>query len=80
MTVTGDFGAKPTVTFDPSYAAAEDTVKVVFRGNGPAVETDQLVTFDYVAISGVDGLGARHQLRQRPPVVHRRPGRTSSPS
>jgi peptidylprolyl isomerase len=55
VTVSTDLATKPTVTFDPSYAGDGDAVKVVVPGTGPAVAEGQLVTFDFVSISGVDG-------------------------
>lgn len=71
VTVTGDIGAKPTVTFDPSYAGTEESVKVVQAGTGPVVETGQLVTFDYVAVSGVDGseLGTNYDQAAQSVIV-----------
>jgi len=55
VTVTGDFGAKPTVTFDPSYVGTEDSSKVVIEGTGDAVTADQRVTVNYLGIGGADG-------------------------
>jgi peptidylprolyl isomerase len=55
VTVEGEVGAKPTITFDPSYAGDGESVKVVSTGTGPVVEADQLVTFEYVTVSGIDG-------------------------
>lgn len=55
VTVTGDIGSKPTVTFEPSYAGTEESVKVLQAGTGPVVTSGQKVTFDFVAVSGVDG-------------------------
>jgi len=55
VTVTGDPGTKPTVTFEPSYAGTKDEVKVISTGTGPVVTEGQLVTFDFVSVSGADG-------------------------
>jgi len=55
VTVEGDPGAKPTITFDPSYAGDADSVKVISTGDGPVVEEGQLVSFDFVMIDGTDG-------------------------
>ena len=56
VTVSTDLATKPTVTFDPSYAGDADAVKVVVPGTGPTVTEGQLVTFDFVSVSGVDGV------------------------
>src|SRR6188474_563074 len=37
VTVEGDFGSKPTVTFDPSYVGSEDASVVVTEGDGPVI-------------------------------------------
>jgi peptidylprolyl isomerase len=50
--VEGDFGTKPTVTFDPSYVGAEDTFKVVSVGDGPVITADQRVTVNYLGVAG----------------------------
>jgi len=55
VTVSTDLATKPTITFDPSYAGTEDAVEVVVAGTGPVVEEGQLVTFDFVSVTGVDG-------------------------
>jgi peptidylprolyl isomerase len=55
VTVTGDLGSKPTVTFEPSFAGTEESVKLLQAGTGPVVTDGQRVTFDYVAVSGADG-------------------------
>jgi peptidylprolyl isomerase len=55
VTVSTDLATKPTVTFEPSYAGDGDAVKVVVPGTGPTVTEGQLVTFDFVSVSGVDG-------------------------
>jgi peptidylprolyl isomerase len=53
--VEGDFGSKPTVTFNPSYVGTEDSFKVVSEGDGPVITADQRVTVNYVGIAGSDG-------------------------
>lgn len=53
--VEGDFGSKPTVTFDPSYVGTEDSFKVISEGDGPVITADQRVTVNYVGIAGSDG-------------------------
>ena len=55
VTVEGDFGSKPTVTFDPSYVGTEDSSKVLIEGDGPVVTADQRVTADYLGVGGADG-------------------------
>jgi peptidylprolyl isomerase len=55
VTVEGEPGAKPTITFDPSFAADGDVVRVISTGDGPVVEENQLVTFDYVTVDGATG-------------------------
>jgi peptidylprolyl isomerase len=55
VTVEGDVGSKPTVTFDPSFQGSESTSKVITIGDGPAVQAGQRVTVDYLAVSGADG-------------------------
>ena len=35
--VEGDFGSKPTVTFDPSYVGTSDSFKVISEGDGPVI-------------------------------------------
>lgn len=52
--VEGDFGAKPTVTFDPSYVGTEDTFRVVSEGTGPVITADQRVTVNYLGVSGAN--------------------------
>ena len=53
--VEGDFGSKPTVTFDPSYVGTEDSFKVVSEGDGPVITADQRVTVNYLGVAGADG-------------------------
>src|SRR4051812_8647685 len=55
VTVTGDFGTKPTVSFDPSYVGAEDSSKVVIEGSGDTVTADQRVSINYLGVNGADG-------------------------
>ncbi len=52
--VEGEFGSKPTVTFEPSYVGTEDSFKVVSEGDGPVITADQRVTVNYVGIAGAD--------------------------
>ena len=53
--VEGEFGSKPTVTFDPSYVGTEDSFKVVSEGDGPVITADQRVTVNYLGVAGADG-------------------------
>ena len=55
VTVEGDFGSKPTVTFNPSYVGSGDTSVVVIEGDGPVITADQRVTVDYLGVSGSSG-------------------------
>ena len=80
--VEGDFGSKPTVTFDPSYVGTEDSFKVISEGDGPVITADQRVTVNYVGIAGADGteLGGTYRRdprevlhgRHEPPPGHHR--------
>ena len=54
VTVTGDFGSKPTVTFNPSYVGTEDTFKVISEGTGPVITADQRVTVNDLGVAGSD--------------------------
>ena len=63
VTVEGDFGSKPTVTFDPSYVGTEDSSKVLIEGDGPVVTADQRVTADYLGVGGADGTELGGDLR-----------------
>jgi len=53
--VTGDFGSKPTVSFDAAFAGDTEEHVVLVPGNGEEIKAGQRVTADYVAISGNDG-------------------------
>lgn len=55
VTVSGEPGQKPTVTFNPAFVGTEETFRVISEGDGPVVEDGQRVSLDYVAISGADG-------------------------
>jgi peptidylprolyl isomerase len=53
--ISADLAVAPTVTFAPSFGAAEPQNRVVAEGTGPAVEAGQRAVIDYTVFSGVDG-------------------------
>ena len=55
VTVTGDVGAKPTVTFDAAFIGDTEEQLVLVPGTGAEVKAGQRVTANYVAVSGNDG-------------------------
>ena len=55
VTVTGDFGTEPTVTFDTAYVGDTEESAVLIEGTGPVIAGGQRITADYVAVSGNDG-------------------------
>jgi len=55
VTVTGDVGSKPTVTFDPAFVGEKEDSLVLVPGTGAEIKAGQRVTANYVAISGNDG-------------------------
>jgi peptidylprolyl isomerase len=55
VTVTGDVGSKPTVTFDPAFVGEKEDSLVVVPGTGAEIKAGQRVTANYIAISGNDG-------------------------
>ena len=55
VTVTGDPGTKPTVTFDPAYQGTGNDSRVLSEGDGATIEDGQRVLVDYVVVSGADG-------------------------
>jgi peptidylprolyl isomerase len=69
VTVTGDFGTKPTVSFDPSYVGTEDSSKVVIEGTGPVITADQRVTINYLGVNGADGTELGGTYGSKPEAV-----------
>jgi peptidylprolyl isomerase len=55
VTVTGDLGSAPTVTFDPAFIGDKEESTVLVKGTGAVINAGQRITADYVAISGNDG-------------------------
>ena len=55
VTVTGDVGSKPTVTFDPAFVGEKEDSLVIAPGTGAEIKAGQRVTANYIAISGNDG-------------------------
>lgn len=55
VTVTGDVGTKPTVTFDAAFIGDAEEHLVLVPGTGAEVKAGQRVTANYVAIGGNDG-------------------------
>jgi peptidylprolyl isomerase len=55
VAVSGDLGCAPTVVFDPAFVGDKQEHIVLFPGTGDEIQQGQLVTADYVAISGNDG-------------------------
>lgn len=55
VTVTGDAGAEPTVTFDTPLAAKETERTVVTKGTGDAVEEGDSVAIAYTAYNATTG-------------------------
>ena len=53
--VAGEFGARPTVTFDAPLAVRESSVTVVIDGEGPALVEGAPVLIDWLAIDGSTG-------------------------
>lgn len=48
VTVTGDFGTKPTLAFDGAAASPELQVEVLHEGDGPVVQSGNVVSCDYL--------------------------------
>lgn len=53
--VTGDFGVRPTVTFDAPLSIKERSVTVVIDGEGPALAPGAPILIDWLAIDGTTG-------------------------
>ncbi len=54
VTVSGDFGSAPEVTFDTPWEIGATTADVLIEGDGDPVEATSLVTVDYAVYSGDD--------------------------
>lgn len=55
VTVTGDVGAKPTVTFETAFIGTTEENLVLVPGTGAEIKAGQRVTVNYIATSGNDG-------------------------
>src|SRR5690606_28832854 len=53
--VTGEIGAKPTVTVPTPFSVPETTQRVLTKGTGPVAAAGQKVTVDYTGVNGADG-------------------------
>lgn len=55
ISVSGDLGEKPKVSFEKPFEAEETESKVIAGGDGGAIKKGQKVVIDYVGINGRDG-------------------------
>ncbi|GEN79081.1 hypothetical protein N867_16640 [Actinotalea fermentans ATCC 43279 = JCM 9966 = DSM 3133] len=55
VTVAGEFGVAPEVTFEQPLVVTEPSVQVIREGTGPKVEEGQPILLDFYAVSGADG-------------------------
>jgi peptidylprolyl isomerase len=55
VTVTGDFGAAPTVEVEAPFTATQTVRRVVQPGSGTPLVDGETIVFDYVALNGTDG-------------------------
>lgn len=55
VTVTGEFGVAPEVTFEQPLVVTEPSVQVLREGTGPRVEEGRPILLDFYAESGADG-------------------------
>jgi peptidylprolyl isomerase len=55
VTVTGDAGSAPTLTFDQPLTVTAVTTLVVDQGTGAPIEDGQSVTFNAASVMGTDG-------------------------
>ncbi|WP_024286126.1 FKBP-type peptidyl-prolyl cis-trans isomerase [Cellulomonas sp. KRMCY2] len=64
VTVEGDLGAAPTVTFDQPFSVDEAVAQVETEGTGETLAAGQQLKIDYIALSGDDGtpLGSTWEL------------------
>ncbi|WP_448058506.1 FKBP-type peptidyl-prolyl cis-trans isomerase [Cellulomonas hominis] len=53
--VAGDAGAAPTLTFDQPFSVSAAVARVATPGTGDTIADGQVVTFNYIAVSGTDG-------------------------
>lgn len=55
VTVAGDLGAAATLTFDKPFTVSAPVARVVDKGTGAPLVDGQLMTIEYVTVSGADG-------------------------
>lgn len=55
VTVSGEPGAAPELSFEQPLVVEEPSVQVVWEGDGPRVEEGEPILIDFYAESGVDG-------------------------
>lgn len=55
VTVSGEFGVAPELSFEQPLVVAEPSVQVVREGTGPRVEEGEPILLDFYAESGADG-------------------------
>jgi peptidylprolyl isomerase len=55
VSVTGDFGVKPVVTFDKGLVVTETQRSVVITGSGDAIESGQTIKMHYSLYNGTTG-------------------------
>lgn len=55
VTVEGDLGAAPTLTFDMPFSITSPVSRVDVEGEGDDLDASSIITIQYVAISGDDG-------------------------
>ena len=54
ITVKGNFGSAPEITFDTAYVGESEESAVLVEGTGAVITAGQRITADYVAINGND--------------------------
>ena len=55
VTVEGEAGAQPTLTFDQPFEVTAPVARVVTEGTGAALEEGQMLSMNFVQVSGTDG-------------------------
>lgn len=53
--VTGAEGEQPTLTFEQPFGVEETTTRVLTDGDGEAISTNSVATFNFVFVNGRDG-------------------------
>jgi len=55
VTVEGEAGAEPTLSFEQPFTVSAPVARVAAPGTGAALEDGQMLTLDYVQVNGADG-------------------------